>query len=139
MRVRIPEDISSGSDLKVIPPGPYTAAIKDVIVKAAKTSGAPKAVVRWLLTSEPEGGAAEFPTVGETVLDTYSLQEQALWRLNDLHKALTGQNIPAEDYDMKDFEVYLNSVFPGQDATLMLVTEPDNKGNDRTKVESVSK
>lgn len=153
MQIRVPEQEKMGGTLKVLPGGPYTATVKDIIIGESKTSKQPKATLRWIITSEPEDGdkafkgmkdpqgkkIEPFPTTGETVLDTYSLQEQAIWRLNDTHKTLTGQGLPQGDYDETELGNLLTENLVGQDALLILTIEPDQQGNDRTKVESVGK
>jgi len=62
----------------VYPPGSYVLRVSDVKQEAAKSSGELKLTVRYEIVSGPNGGP-EF--AGKTVLASYSLQQQAAFRL----------------------------------------------------------
>jgi len=110
MQIHVPEDL--GGDLRVIPDDTYRATIADVFIGKSKSSGQPKATVKWTITSEYSGPTEDedyVTTVGETVLDTYSLQPQAIWRLNDTYKLLTNDRLPMGDYSDEEFgEIFIS-------------------------------
>ncbi len=143
MNVRVPEKLGGG-DLRVLPvTNPlYQGTIEDVFIGKSGT-GNPKATVKYILTSEyegPEAKAKDFEsTIGAVVLETFSLQEQAIWRLNDLFKQCTDERIPQGDFTEEEFGDILKDALIGTDFNLFLKVEADNKGVDKTQVEQREK
>ncbi len=134
MRFVIPENI--GSDLRILPPDAYEAELTDIILgeSAAKK---PKCTVKYLVTSEYTGKKPDGfkTTVGETVLETFSLQEQALFNINGLYKQATKVNIPQGDYDSEGLMQVLKDALLGKRFNLLLATEVNpNNGEEMTKV-----
>ena len=130
MRVVIPENL--GGDLRLLPPDTYEAEVVDVFVGESKTKQ-PKLTVKFTVTSEFTGPTDNnFQScIGETVLDTYSLQPQALWRLNDLYKAATGERLKMGDFDLEEFGQLMKESLVGKAFTLLL----DNEVVPTTEVE----
>lgn len=130
MRVVIPENL--GGDLRLLPPDTYEAEVVDVFVGESKTKQ-PKLTVKFTVTSEFTGPKDNnFQScIGETVLDTYSLQPQALWRLNDLYKAATGERLKMGDFDLEEFGQLMKESLVGKAFTLLL----DNEVVPTTEVE----
>lgn len=62
----------------IYPPGGYVLRVADIKQEAAKSSGELKLTVRYEIVSGPNGGP-EF--AGKTVIASYSLQQQAAFRL----------------------------------------------------------
>lgn len=136
MKIHVPENL--GGDLKVLPEGPCTASIDNITLGTSK-AGKPKATVRYILTSEmykPEDGQS---SVGEVVLETFSLQPQALWNLNSLFKDCTGDSIPQGDHEPAELESILQEGLIGQEFNLILETVPNNEGVSQTQVTSREK
>lgn len=134
VQVRIPEDI--GSSLRVFQEDTYEARIRDVYVKLSKESQEPKATVSWVVTSEYSGKKAKdhITTVGEVVLETFSLQPQAVWNLNDLYTAATGDRIPQGEFEGDSFEQLLKNALTGFTCKIRLIQD-DYTGSTRMKVE----
>jgi len=133
MKITVPKDL--GGDLKVLPPGPCKGAVEGISVGKSQT-GQPKATVRWIVLSElyPKGDK-EHTSVGERVLDTFSLQEQALWNLNAFYKEATGENLPQGDYDEAEMQVILEDALKGSEFNLILGTEMTPDGEEQTRVQ----
>jgi len=138
MQVKVPE--SMGGDLRILPTtNPlYEAEVADIFLGKSGT-GNLKATVKYIITSEyegPEAKAKNFEsTIGATVLETFSLQEQAIWRLNTFFKQCTGERIPAGDFSEEDLGNMLKDGCIGTPFSLILKTEVDKNGNDRTAVD----
>uniref|UniRef100_A0A6M3IPY3 Uncharacterized protein n=1 Tax=viral metagenome TaxID=1070528 RepID=A0A6M3IPY3_9ZZZZ len=143
MQIRVPESLGGG-DLRVLPvENPlYEADVADIFIGKSGT-GNPKATVKYIVTSEYEGKEAKAKnfesTVGAVVLETFSLQEQAIWRLNDFFKQCTGDRLPQGDFAEEEFGGMLKDQCVGTSFHLILNNEADNKGVERTQVEKREK
>jgi hypothetical protein len=137
MKIHVPEDM--GDSLKMFESDVYDATVKRVSVGEARSSGAPKCTIAWVISSEFSGKRPKGyeSTVGNIVLDTYSLQEQALWRLNDTVVTLTGSRIPQGEFSKEEFEAWLKDNLVGLSGKLKVVREEDNRGRERMNVEEV--
>jgi hypothetical protein len=137
MQIKVPDKM--GGEIRVVPGSPYEAVVGDVFVGQSQTKN-PKATIRWILNSEPIGAIADPPTTGETLLDTYPLQENSIWRFNNTYRALTGENLPQGDYDETTFLNLVKSAIVGLNAKLIVDVEPrQDTGEERNKVSKVSK
>jgi hypothetical protein len=137
MKIVVPDDI--GGELRILPEETFESTITDIFLgtSAAKQ---PKLTFKHVLTSEsPSLKDGDPPCLGEIVLDTYSLQPQALFRLNTDFKKVTGSKIPASDspdgYDAEEFLLLMKETFMGTNWTIALETETNpNDGEERTKI-----
>lgn len=136
MRIIIPDDI--GGEIRALPEGVYDATLDKMMFGKSK-EGNPKITVKWIVTSEnAEDG--EDTTVGETILDSYSLLPQALWRLNRLYKEFSGEDIPQSDYSPEEFLTMLEETLKGVSAKVVTENEVNpNTGKPMTKVQQVAK
>jgi len=133
MKISIPNNI--GSDLRVLPVGLAEAVVDQLFLGTSKT-GNPKVTVRYVVTSEMKTEDDQAPTtVGENVLETYSLQPQALWRLNQVYKEVAGENLPQGDYEEGVLEEMLNGTLKGTRWVLLLTTELNQEGKEYTSIE----
>ena len=73
-------------------------------------------------------------SIGERILETFSLQPQALWNINGLFKEATGGNIPQGDYEDTDIQEILEDNLKGSEWDLVLATELTPKGEEQTRV-----
>jgi len=134
MRFVIPENI--GGDLRVLPSDSYDAEVVDIFLGESATKN-PKATVKYLITSEFTGKKpADFKsTIGENILETFSLQPQALFNINGMYKSVKGTNIPQGDYDDQEFLQLLKDAFIGQRFKLKVTVEANpNTGEEMSKV-----
>lgn len=125
MNIVIPDNIPTG-ELRVLPNGLATAVLEKIILGKSK-SGHSKATFRYTITEEMAG--AKEPTVGEVVLETMSLQPQALFNLAGVWKQVTGEKLPMGDYDEKEFEAMLNNTLCGSEWDLMLEAQIPSDGS----------
>jgi len=135
MKITIPKDL--GGELKVLPEGPCRAAIEGVSLGKSKEDK-PKATVRYVCLTELYPKDAPETSIGERILETFSLQPQALWRLNELYKESTGENLPQGDYEDPELQEILEEALKGTEWNLLLGTE-EYQGNQQTKVQERSK
>jgi hypothetical protein len=126
MRIHVPKDL--GDELRLLPEGVAEATLERVIIGKSK-AGQPKATLRYVLTSELPVNPNEPSTIGETVLETYSLQEQALFRLNRTYREVTGERLPEGDYSPEELEEILNDALGGTQWTLVLGQEVPADGS----------
>ena len=133
MQITVPEDI--GGDLRKME-GVGNASLSQIIPGKSK-AGKPKATIKWILTDELDGNAeGDASTVGEPVLETFSLQPQALWKLNELYKQATGERIPQGDYDPDSFMSMLEEALVGKEFSLVLeLVIPDDGSSTETRTE----
>ena len=136
MQIQVPEDV--GGDLRQLE-GVATVVAQSLSFGTSK-SQKPKLTLKYVITEEMDGIGDEEPSaIGETVLETFSLQPQALWKLNELYKSVTGERLPQGDYSQEEFEGMLNEAIIGQNFTLVLNLEIPNDGSsteERTTVNS---
>lgn len=132
MKIRVPEN--PGGALRTFEDDTYDVAIMDMFHGQSKTGNA-KLTVKYVIRSEYSGKHSKTykSTVGENVLETFSLQEQAIWNLNDLHKQVTGENLPQGDYDVEEFVQLIKDRLLGAEGRLDLVQD-SSTGNPRMVV-----
>jgi hypothetical protein len=138
MKYVVPTDI--GSSLRVIPPDTYEAEITDIKF-GESAQGKPKCTIIFTLKSDFTGlkGDDFQSCIGEKVIDTVSLQPQAMFRINDYFKAATGDRIPANEdgYDKDEFEELINENLIGANMAILLETDT-SQGDERTKVKKLT-
>lgn len=133
MKITIPEEFPSG--LRNIPEGTYQGTLSGMTIGKSQ-SGFPKLNVFYTLTSEQENiKAGEPSTVGEKVLETFSLQSQALWRLNDLYKAVKEKDLEGGDFEPEEFVQMLMNDLLGTDWTLYITDETTPSGKTQSRVQ----
>jgi len=140
VQIHVPEDL--GGKLKVLPETQVDASIQDVFLGTSGT-GNPKATVKWIITEEVDKKLLKTvkeyndldTTVGENVLETFSLLPNALWNLNDLFEGITGDRIPANEtgFSTEEFEALCKESLTGGEARLDL-ENADDSGEMRTQV-----
>ena len=135
MRITIPKDV--GGELKVLPEGTCRAAIEGLSLGKSKENQ-PKVTVRYICLTELYPSDSKDSTIGERILETFSLQPQALWRINDLYKEATGENIPQGDYEDLELQEILEGDLKGTEWNLLLETET-YEGREQTRVKERSK
>ena len=131
MKISIPKDL--GGELKVLPEGPCRAAIEGISLGKSKVDQ-PKATVRYVCLTELYPKGAPESSIGERILETFSLQSQALWRINDLYKEATGENLPQGDYEDAELQGILEEALKGTEWNLLLGNET-YEGQEQTKVQ----
>lgn len=129
MQIHVPENI--GGELKLME-GRADSIIDKLILGKSKV-GQPKLTVRHIITSELFDDADQ-TSIGETVLDSMSLQPQAMFRVNNLYKSVTGERIPQGDYSAEEFVAMLEEKLKGEPFSLMLEIETGDDGQERTVV-----
>ena len=134
MKITIPKDL--GGDLKILPEGPCRAAIEGISLGKSKEDK-PKATVRYVCLTELYPKDAQETSIGERILETFSLQPQALWRINDLYKEAAGESLPQGDYEDPQLQEILEEALKGTEWNLLLETE-EYQGNQQTKVKERS-
>lgn len=99
VQIHVPSDM--GGTLRQLPEDTYEAAIQDMFLGTAKSSGNPKITLKWVIQSEYSGEHDDDyqSTIGENVLESFSLSANAIWKLNSLYKLVKDENIPQGDYD----------------------------------------
>ncbi len=60
------------------------------------------------------------------MLDSYSLQPQALFGLNNIYKQMTQEQLPQGDYEMSEFVELVKDALNG--ASARIIVEPDGAG-----------
>lgn len=134
MKISVPENI--GGELRKLE-GPAKATLEKIILGKSKKDQ-PKATFRYIITEEMDCvKEGEATAIGETVLETYSLQPQAIFNLNSVYKEVTGERLPQGDYNEQDFEVMLNEALTGTEWSLLLELQIPADGSstvERTQV-----
>ena len=143
MQIHVPEDLSG--DLRLLPEGTYEAAIQDFFLGKSK-EGNPKLTCKWVITSEWSESVSKttgkvkkgyVTTVGENILDNFSLLPQSLWKLNSLWKAVTGEKLPHGDYDANDLLDKVKSALVGAAGHIDVYTD-DGSGEERSNIKAWS-
>lgn len=136
IKITVPEDL--GGELRVLPEDTYEASIQDIFYGMSKTSGAPKLTVKWVVQSEYSGKHGEdyVSTVGENVLEAYSLQPNALWKLNNLYKTTTGERLPQGDYQPEEFVDMVKNALIGAECLIDVMTD-SSQGRERSVVANI--
>lgn len=118
MQINIPEGINDGT-LKVLPAGIAVATLEKIMFGKSK-SNMPKLTFRYTITEEMADNPSGVPTTGEVVLETYSLQPQALFKLAGTYKEVTGETLPQGDYDEAAFTAMMQEALCGSSWKLFL-------------------
>jgi len=137
MRIVVPENL--GGDLRLLPPDTYSSEIQDIFLGESQAKQ-PKVTIKHVLTSEYGGPRDDdFQScIGEVVLDSFSLQTQAMWRLNDLYKEATGEKLPMGDFSKEEFEAMLKEKLVGTRWNILVDTEEVPGGREQTKIQQFS-
>ena len=137
MKFVIPESI--GSEVRVFPEDTYEFEIQDLFLGVSKQSQKPKITLKLICQTEYSGPKdANFKTtVGDPLLETISLQEQAIWKLNDYYKGATGERIPAGEMDEEEFTAMLKEALIGSRWSILVKTDT-SQGDERSKVDKIN-
>ncbi len=81
------------------PEDDYTAIIKSI--KSGKSkSGNVKGTITLELTSNPSDGDEE--TIGRKVLGNLTITAESMWKVNELYKAVSGDDMEAQDFESEE-------------------------------------
>ena len=137
-KITVPSDM--GSDLMQFPAGAYDFALKDIILGVSSTNN-PKLTFRWICQSESENmkdfGKKYISTMGATLLDTYSLQPQALFKLNGIYKQATGDQLPHGDFEMEEFVEIVKEALQGAQARIIVEDNDDGARSQAAKTQII--
>ena len=146
MKFTLPENIGGG--LRLLK-GPCEATLEKLILGKSK-AGFPKITARFIITDDSKlERDTDEPAMGETVLETYSLQPQALFSLEATFKEVTGESLTSlkdkspkgdGEFEAEDFTALLTEALCGTDWDLILDTQPpaDGSGDERTFISAKS-
>jgi hypothetical protein len=136
MKFVIPENV--GSSLRVLPVDTYETQIQDIYLGESKEKK-PKATIKFVTQSEYTGPRdKDFQScVGETIIETVSLQAQAIWKLNDYFKGATGERLPQGEFDEEEMLNMLKEGLVGSRWNLLVETDT-SQGDERTKVKKAT-
>jgi len=130
MSIHIPEGL--GGELKVMT-GTTKASLEKLAWGLSQTKQ-PKVTFMYTVLDELNDDEDQPTTVGERVLETYSLQPQALFKLNDAYKEAKGEGLPVGDYSEEEFHEMIEETFEDTEWKLVLVKGMDDKGKERTEI-----
>ena len=130
MTIHIPEGL--GGELKVMEG--TTKASLEKLAWGLSQAKQPKVTFMYTVLDELNDDEDQPTTVGERVLETYSLQPQALFKLNDAYKEVKGEGLPTGDYSEEEFHTMIEETFQDTEWKLVLVRGMDDKGKARTEV-----
>ena len=126
MKIVVPEKISS--ELRKLE-GIAEAQIESVFLGQSKSKN-PKATIKYVITDDMDGiPDGEPSTIGEPVLENYSLLPQSMWKINDTYKQVKGERIPQGDFTNEEFEEILVETLVGSNWTLVLELEIPDDGS----------
>lgn len=130
MKIHIPENL--GGELKILS-GTGKATL-DKIVWGTSGTGQPKATFMYTLLDELNDDPNQPTTVGERILETYSLQPQALFKLNDAFKEATGEGLPSGNFSVEEFHKLIEEALLETEWEMVLAEGVNNKGKAVTDV-----
>jgi hypothetical protein len=133
MKIHIPEGLGGG-ELKLMTGS--TKATLDKIAWGLSQAKQPKATFMYTVLDELNSDDGLPTTVGERVLETFSLQPQALFKLNDVYKAATDEGLPVGDYSEEEFHGLIEDALLETEWQLVLKEGMDQNGKARTEVDS---
>lgn len=125
MQISVPTDL--GGELRKME-GVAVAEISDLMFGKSK-AGHPKLTIKYIITEEMDGIQEGDTVVGEPVLETYSLQSKALWKLNNLYKDVTGERIPQGDIPYDEFQTMLIDTLVGKAFSIVMDLEIPGDGS----------
>jgi hypothetical protein len=133
MRISIPENV--GGELRVLPEDTYEASIQDLFYGLSQTKN-PKITMKWVVQSEYSGKHDKDyqSTIGENVLESYSLQTKAVWKLNSLYKQITGEKLPMGDYEPEEFTSMIKEALVGAEC---MIDVAKNEEGTRSEIKQV--
>jgi hypothetical protein len=130
MTIHIPEGL--GGDLKLMTG--TTKASLDKLAWGVSQAKQPKVTFMYTVLDELNDDPDLPTTVGERVLETYSLQPQALFKLNDAFKAAKGEGLPTGDFSEEEFHELIEETFQDTEWQLVLAKGFDQNGKERTEI-----
>ena len=131
MKVHIPEGLGGG-ELKLM--SGSTKATLDKIAWGLSQTKQPKATFMYTVLDELNEDNGQPSTIGERVLETFSLQPQALFKLNDVYKAAMEEGLPVGDYSEEEFHEMIEEALLDTEWQLVLKEGVDQNGKARTEV-----
>lgn len=136
IKINVPENV--GGELRVLPEDTYEVAIQDLFYGISRTSQQPKITIKWVVQSEYSGKHDKdyISTVGENVLEAYSLQPNAIWKLNGLYKTVTGERLPMGDYEPEEFVGMVKDALKGFEAMADIATD-SSSGDERSVIKNL--
>lgn len=132
MRIHIPKE----EEIPVLPECTVKACVERVVVGTSQT-GNPKVTVRFIITEDVPNHPE--PLVGVPILENFSLQPQAVWRLQAFYRDATGETIPEGDYTQEELADILRKALEGTEWRLHVAPEDTPQGVQRTRIVSRAK
>lgn len=133
MNIIIPENI--GSELRVLE-GTAHVVLEKIIMGKSKANQ-PKVTFRYIIDEEMDGYGEDTgvqSAVGEHVLETFSLQPQAIFKLNEVYMQVTGERLPMGEYTEDQFAQMLNEALTGTEFYLSLEAQlPADGSSDKER------
>lgn len=111
-----PEDLLP----KPVSAGVYQANVTGTNVKQTQ-KGDPMISVEYTITSQ--GADPEEKTIGRKVFDNLIINEQSLWKIAIVVKALTGQDLPTGQMSVDEFINLITSAIQGKSCLIRVDTE----------------
>lgn len=127
--ISVPKDLGGDlrNDIQGVAKGTLTA-----MHWGKSQEGKPKVTIEFILTEDIPG--LEPPTTGEKVLESCSLQPQALWKLNIYYKGAKEEDLPSGDHSFEAFQAIVEEALLETEWDLDLMVGMDNKNNPRTQI-----
>jgi hypothetical protein len=109
MRVTVPT--AENMTQKPVPKGTYSAVFSKITAKPSQSSGNMVLWTTWQITSP--GSDPDITTIGKKVTDNFTTTEDAMFRINNAVKAITGADMQfqGESPELDEFVAYLTQVF----------------------------
>ena len=135
MQIVMPETFGS----KPVAPGAYGAAITNVELKKTKDGTKDMALVEFTLTTQGPDPAEK--TIGRKVFDNPVITEETLFRVNNLLKAATGQELNqiftvGQPVTTEEIFMRVHNEILGRNV-VVIVTQETYEGVTRNKVKEV--
>lgn len=131
--IEVPNDL--GGDLRNDIEGVCRAELTKLNWGVSKKNQ-PKVTIEFTLVEDIDN--IEPPTMGAKVLETCSLQSQALWKVNSYYKGVTGEDMAAGKMTYEEFKIMMENTLLGTSWDLDLMIGTDEKNEPRTQVRTAN-
>ena len=127
MRINVPKNLGQNT----VPP-----AIYRVIVTGSKTrnSAAGNLVVAPELTIQNQGPDESVKTIGRKLFGNWTLTEEALSVVNAGYKALTGNDLPAGDFELEELAIRICNDILNKSCLVQVEIRKGQDGVDRNDI-----
>lgn len=132
MRINVPKNLG----IQTIPPAVYRVRCTGY---KTRTSQKGNLCINPELTVQTQGPDETVKTIGRKIFDGWTMTEESLPVVNAAYKALTGEDLPAGEYEIDEFVAIITSRILNREALVQVDIGLDQAGVERNNIKRWTK